>query len=230
MEIRNLIIETTRRCNMKCQHCLRGAVQNMDMETKYIDSLLSQFRSIGNVTFSGGEPSLNVPIMEYFLSECKRRNVYVGSFYVATNGLKPSIDFTVFCLKMFAFCSDKEMCRVDLSNDMYHAEEGNFNTELLDGLSFFGKKFENDNFRYTYGLLNEGRAKKLTYLELNEVHESKIESLEDLEEADIYLNCKGEIINGCDWPYASQSKHKLCDVSELYAYYEKIEQLELVEA
>ena len=33
----NLTIETTRKCNMKCAHCLRGNSQNVDIDYRYID-------------------------------------------------------------------------------------------------------------------------------------------------------------------------------------------------
>lgn len=57
LNIYNLVLEVTRRCNMCCAHCLRGEAQNMDMQKETIDKLLDQTDSISMVTFSGGEPS-----------------------------------------------------------------------------------------------------------------------------------------------------------------------------
>ena len=73
--ISNLVIEVTRKCNMFCDHCLRGDLQNIDLKKEYVDSLLNQVDQINNVTFSGGEPSLNIPIIEYFLEQCKEKNL-----------------------------------------------------------------------------------------------------------------------------------------------------------
>lgn len=112
MEINNLIIEVTRICNMKCVHCLRGTAENKTMKKEYIDSLLNQITNISNVTFSGGEPSLNVEIMEYFLSVAKAKKINIGSFYIATNGKHVSESFVIFCLKMFSYCEEKEMCLI----------------------------------------------------------------------------------------------------------------------
>ena len=56
----NIAIEVTRKCNMGCEHCLRGNAQNMDIDFGYIDSFLNDVSSIGTITFSGGEPALNV--------------------------------------------------------------------------------------------------------------------------------------------------------------------------
>ena len=35
-----LVVEGTRRCNMKCPHCLRGNAQGADMDTKAADNAL----------------------------------------------------------------------------------------------------------------------------------------------------------------------------------------------
>ena len=66
--ISNLVVEVTRRCNMSCDHCLRGCGQNMDLQDKHIETLTSQLENgyISNITFSGGEPSLNVKAIESF--------------------------------------------------------------------------------------------------------------------------------------------------------------------
>jgi len=52
-----------------------------------------------------------------------------------------------------------------------------------------------------------------------------IESLDDFEESQIYLNCLGEIINGCDWSYENQKFHKICDVKDLKSTVEKLQSL-----
>lgn len=38
----SLILEITRRCNMKCLHCLRGESENLDMSIKMVDAVFSQ--------------------------------------------------------------------------------------------------------------------------------------------------------------------------------------------
>ena len=36
-----LAIEVTRRCNMKCNHCLRGDAQNLDISTAVLSGIAS---------------------------------------------------------------------------------------------------------------------------------------------------------------------------------------------
>ena len=66
MQVYSLILEVTRRCNMCCAHCLRGEAENIDMQKETIDKVLDLVDKIEHVTFSGGEPSLNLPLIQYF--------------------------------------------------------------------------------------------------------------------------------------------------------------------
>ena len=42
----NLMLEVTRRCNLQCEHCMRGEAQNIDMPTKILKKALTQFDEI----------------------------------------------------------------------------------------------------------------------------------------------------------------------------------------
>lgn len=52
-EVLNLVIETTRRCNMRCPHCLRGSTQNVNIPTRYIDEVFKRVSYVGTLTVSG---------------------------------------------------------------------------------------------------------------------------------------------------------------------------------
>jgi len=222
LQLSNLIVEVTRKCNMFCNHCLRGDIENMDLQEKYIDSLLNQVSYICDVTFTGGEPSLNVPIMEYFLKECKRREIGIGNFYIATNGLKVSEEFVTFSLRLYSYCDEKDMCFVHVSNDYYHQVEGSYSTELLDGLSFFSRKFDKEGFNYNNNetVIRQGRGEDFGGADL-ETYD--ITTKDDLNDTQIYLNCNGDIVNGCDLSYKNQDKHILCKVQDLTEFIEELE-------
>lgn len=221
LNLNSIIIEVTRRCNMSCQHCLRGEQQKVNIDHNHITTLLEQLGTLGSITFTGGEPSLYVDAIDFTLSECKRLGVEVGSFYIATNGLQIKEDFVLSCLRWYAYCCEKDMCRVDCSNDGFHAEEGNYNTELLDGLSFFGRKYQEEGkwMSGQDGMINEGSYLE-NYGDGRENTASDIDTLEDLNDTEVYLNCAGDIINGCDWSYESQEHQVLCSVAGLTAFVE----------
>jgi MoaA/NifB/PqqE/SkfB family radical SAM enzyme len=67
--ISQLIVEVTRRCNMMCDHCLRGDEQSIDMSDDVIKAVLSGVSSIGSLVFTGGEPTLAVDVIERFIDE-----------------------------------------------------------------------------------------------------------------------------------------------------------------
>jgi hypothetical protein len=198
----------------------------MTMKNEYIDSLLSQVDDIGDITFTGGEPSLAVPVIEYVLSQLKHRRINLGGFYIATNGIDVSEEFVVMCLKLYAYCYEKDRCTVDVSNDMYHQAEGGYNTEMLDGLRFTRRKYDKEGWNFNKGesLISEGRGIDVCKT-IRDIQSDIVVTRDDFNEAQIYLNCKGNIVSGCDWSYTSQDKDKniLCQVDHLTEFYNLLE-------
>ena len=86
-------IEITRQCNLKCRHCLRGDAQDIDIDLRTIDALVEQTAKIYNLSFTGGEPTLNVPAMAYTLEALRGHKVPLHSVEVATNGMVLSSEF-----------------------------------------------------------------------------------------------------------------------------------------
>ena len=112
-----MILEVTRRCNMCCEHCLRGDAQNLDMAEETVDKLLEQVGSIATVTFSGGEPSLNVPLIRYFFKKARECGVMPYSFYVVTNGKANQLDLAAVLLEVYPEMEEPEACGISLSVD-----------------------------------------------------------------------------------------------------------------
>lgn len=217
MNLQDFVIEVTRRCNLKCDHCLRGKAKNIDIPKEYIRSMLEQIETISSITFTGGEPSLNTEAILYCLEICKEFDISVNSFYIVTNGQNISEQFVIACLKWYSYCWEKDMCQVCISTDIYHKQTEN---TLLEGLSFF-------ETRGIGSLINEGYAKK-NKIGVRDEKENEITFNEDgIEEGTIYLNCLGEIINGCDWSYKSQKNHVLCNVEQFSEWIENQKEAEL---
>lgn len=79
-------VELTRRCNLKCAHCYRGDAQDADITPEIIDAFLDHTQAIYQLSFVGGEPTLNLEGMRYFLESMKRHNVFLTSVSYVTNG------------------------------------------------------------------------------------------------------------------------------------------------
>jgi MoaA/NifB/PqqE/SkfB family radical SAM enzyme len=201
----DLVIEVTRRCNMGCAHCLRGDSQDLDLNTEYIDRLLRNVDRIGTITFSGGEPSLNLAAIEYTLAICKHLNIEVGGFYIVTNGKTNILPLSIVALKWYAYCYEKELCGLALSKDMFHDNIDPDNEEILRGLSFFREdKFTDFE---TMKLIYSGRAEELGGFETVNVdwHNEEL-SVECYDgqycvESMIYLSANGDIRTNCDTAY-----------------------------
>lgn len=219
-----LCLEITRRCNMACKHCLRGDAQLVDITHEIIDKALENVTEINNIVFTGGEPSLNIEAMRYTLDKCEEDGIFVGAFYVVTNGKQVEIDFIKTMLDWYVFCvdngGDPEMCGLALSKDDFHERISAQNELLLRGVSFFRE----DKFQRGHGtkwIIAEGRAadipgartNEMSYLPTIDVYnknEVKTISINDT----IYVSADGKVVAGCDWSFENQAKHQLGTVFE----------------
>jgi len=211
MNISNLIIEVTRKCNMNCGHCLRGCSQGVDINNQYITDVLEKIKSIGSVTFTGGEPMLNPSAISHFERLC----IDVGHFYIATNGKEMTNEFMRVVLDLYLICDWKESCLIEVSNDFYHDVEGQQDSvkEMVMAFRFGGIKGRRED----NSMLFEGNFKEINSDNGNYVTPEEY----DFENGDIngglvYINALGNLINGCDWSYESQDKdmHIICKSSE----------------
>lgn len=208
-----LMLEVTRRCNMNCAHCLRGEAQNMDMTKEIVDKVLQDVESITSLCFSGGEPSLNIPIIEYTLEYCKKHDIYVDSFFVATNGKNVTVEFLMAMINWYAYVEEcggeSDMCEVALSTDMFHEVVDRRNINRLSALGFFSSTSKETDFNDAY-LINEGRAKELGggfrkrdshYYGLSgEVFEERIST-----ESMIYISANGDVKTDCDTAFETDA-------------------------
>lgn len=215
MELYNLVVETTRRCNMDCPHCLRGQAQNKRMKKEHLKNFLSQIRYISSVTFTGGEPTLPSGMQSIydFMDVCHIKGIIVGSFYIATNGMVWRKEIASMIYGLYAFCDDNEVSGIDISNDRFHVindlRRQNFRMFLRDKLEYYGIS----NIVRMRGqldsafIIEEGRGKQYGTGRKFEIPEILLEDWDDekrVTEGDIYLNCDGNVIAGCDWSYISQ--------------------------
>ncbi|MBQ6282954.1 MAG: radical SAM protein [Bacilli bacterium] len=86
--LHDLAIETTRRCNLRCEHCMRGESQNIDASKEIIDMILNndEIKRIDHICFSGGEPTLNPNIIIYAINKIITENIDVLEIVMVTNG------------------------------------------------------------------------------------------------------------------------------------------------
>ena len=110
LQLNEFAIEITRKCNMKCAHCLRGEAQKRNIHKKYITKVLEDISSIGSLTRTGGEPTLNIPAIRFILEELKRLEIPVNNFYIVVNGRKTcqSVEFLHLLIDMYMYQDYKD--------------------------------------------------------------------------------------------------------------------------
>jgi organic radical activating enzyme len=199
ISINTLTLEITRRCNMRCDHCMRGEAQALDMNLEIIDKVLDSGVSLGSVTFTGGEPSLYPAAVKYFVEGLKRRGRTIGSFYLKTNGKVESVEIALALLELYGICDEPEMCALDVSRDQFH--EGPSYFEVYKGLKFY---VEDEGKSHDYKenqIVNEGLAyengfghqdKRPSQFEFNDYDEDSI----NIEMIQIAAN--GNVCGQCD--------------------------------
>lgn len=218
----DIIFEVTRRCNMICLHCLRGDAQNVDMSMETVDKALDQIEYMTSITFSGGEPGLNVGIMKYILDGCKKRNIPIYGFFVATNGGATTPEFIMFMLQLYLYVvqcgGEPEMMTLALSSDEFHEELEDDEMLLLKGLSFFSEDAKKTDFRKS-PLINEGRAKQLntSYKKRELCHYDPTIEVDDntvmVVEGYIYFCANGIVRTECDASY-DNTDYDICTVDD----------------
>jgi len=230
LHLNEFVVEITRKCNMKCAHCLRGDAQKRDIHKEYITKVLEDVSSIGSLTITGGEPTLNIPAIRFILNELKRLEIPVDYFYMVVNGRKTcqSIDFLHLLIEMYMYQNEKDEClpMIQMSNDKYHSHpnEQKESKEFLSMLSFFSCR--NDEYKMS-NIIAEGRGYDLGgFKSLDYSKEIYVNEYEDTIEVDtmIYLNAKGQICNNCDYSYETQDNLYLFDINET-SFFEGIESI-----
>lgn len=84
--LRELFVECTNACNLKCKHCYLGNInKNSELPLEKIKDMLDQFSDIGgeSVTLSGGEPFLRQDILE-IIDYASSRPLFISIF---SNGI-----------------------------------------------------------------------------------------------------------------------------------------------
>lgn len=236
LEIFDLILETTRRCNMKCDHCLRGKAENIDMNMDIITPILDNTASINTITFSGGEPTLNVPFMYDVLSYVQNHNIQVNSFYIVTNGKIITDNFLLLLHKWYNYIcqyDDPEYSGICLSKDIFHEEIPKENEYALRSFSFFKDDKITDWTAKKYAIIQEGYATNLPedkYSFWKKPKESNLYVEENPHtgnytiDEQLYISAKGDIVADCDYSYDHILQYAIGNTKDIESFFEYLKE------
>jgi len=217
IECDTLALEVTRRCNMRCEHCMRGPAQKKDVRKEVVDAAFNNFSFISSLVITGGEPSMNIHGLQYIAKKMHEAPNKVSSLYMVTSGKTVSKKFlmTLVDLYLGAQAYEPEYNGLALSKDMFHEPIPRENEERLKLLSVF----HGDDKDVDFGripLLNLGRARKLTGFEKREPSRYGI-TVEEREnrifvDGTITVTVDGDILSDCDYEYVSTDDIKIGNI------------------
>ena len=188
--IKNLCIEITRRCNMRCAHCMRGNAEAVDISLRHITNLLRHVRYIH----------------------------HFNDFYIVTNGsvASRSEEFIEACAALYEYQQEKEQGpgsghMLEMSDDRFHDPAEHAATlAALSPYPFFGVRGQAKHvFLFREGRCKEGFPNPIHGIYLTE---------ENYVYGDLYLNAEGMILSNGDLSYTRQRQHALCPCGKLIQY------------
>lgn len=214
--IKNLCVEITRRCNMRCAHCMRGDAENTDISLRHISNVLRHVKYIHHFNITGGEPSLNVRAIRHILGRVRAYGITVNDFYIVTNGSASSRseEFIKACAALYEYQQEKERDSghmLEMSDDRFHdPAERAVTLAALSPYPFFGVRGQAERiFLFREGRCTEGFPNPIYEIYLTE---------ENYVYGDLYLNAEGMILSNGDLSYTRQREHALCPSGQLMAY------------
>ena len=76
----------TEKCNLECEHCLRGCRSNKVMLDDVIEATLSNFDYIETLSICGGEVTLALDVVEKIINYIIKHQILVGEITYTING------------------------------------------------------------------------------------------------------------------------------------------------
>ena len=86
LNIRTVLLELTRECNLSCKHCFRGESENVYMNPDLIDKVFKNTARINTLLLTGGEPFLAINQLKRLRDIIMNDRTNVGEVIVVTNG------------------------------------------------------------------------------------------------------------------------------------------------
>ena len=222
--IDSLSIEVTRRCNLECEHCMRGDAQNKDLDIDLLEKFFQKINGISGITLTGGEPTLALDKIKAVRELLIKYEIPLSWFYIVINGTYVSDEFLVEMIQWYTYCTKhepcEELCGVAISRDDFHDEIYEDDLIKLKGLSFFRPHDKEVDFS-TIPLLNIGRAKNLNGYKKRNALPTKGYEVKTFGDGSINIydttlgfTVDGNILNDCDYAYDDIEDILITNVNE----------------
>ena len=118
--IQNLALLITDRCNLNCDHCMRGKKYDNNMSEQIIKTSLEQICKIDTLLLGGGEPSVAFLPLYHLLKYIENNKIDIDQIVTIINGTIYSPDFLELLDEINSHNID---IKFFISSDKYHDNE-----------------------------------------------------------------------------------------------------------
>ncbi len=202
---------------------MRGDAQDMDVSHETIDAVLDAVDRVDIVTFTGGEPSLNLGAIRYFLEQAEARGKLPASFYVATNGMANQMELACLLLEWYMKMEDQDSCAVSQSIDVFH--DLDVDPSPIKGLKFYSPIKEHSTEYWDAEWVHRrgraadngiGREPPVRPDPMDALHENMEPDGDELRiDGTLCVSSNGNVTMDCDMSYEDIDDSPLCHVSGL---------------
>jgi|GEM_PF-6126740 len=194
-----LDIEGTRRCNIKCAHCMHGKAQNKNMPTKTLRAILDAHKKVGKLVFTGGEYGIDLDFLARAQTELAQKGVhYYEKVGTVTNGIGLDKEYLDLC-NAIGKMSYYGAFTIGLSNTEFHRAEytrlGIDYEENCDRIIAMSKGYQHIVLvprsyvtRHDFKLYDVGNATKIT-------DASKVSQIEAQQNSSLVFNTRKTRLN-----------------------------------
>ena len=219
IKFKNLMLEVTRKCNMRCAHCMRGEQQEETMSSDTIQRLLEYVYGIEQLSITGGEPSLVPDTIRWLAYFVKSRDIKVGSFFCATNAGEYSKEFVDALSSLYAVCTKPDKCILTISTDQFHSDADPKALSEYRQLPYYSSEKEK-GFLPKGKILLEGKANENN---LGRFSKPTTEHIYDFDMHGwylyigdrIYINALGDVLLDPDLSYLNQMNENIGNIWEM---------------
>lgn len=232
MNFYNLFFELSRRCNIKCEHCLRGEPEMKSMSSEIMIKCAKALRDsyVSTVGIGGGEPSIIPHRIRLLFDILKQEGVDHDGWYIVTNAHQLSKSFIDLIADLNKRYPYNDGGGLTYSNSPLHALpdiKGLAEIQHQRGVEVY-KRYHDDpvTVKGMGTFLEEGRGKELfdkyevkvtkRWLEPDSFREKDKPEEPSCVERTMYVNYRGDVFPSCDLSYETQDKSKLLNLGKLW--------------
>ena len=140
LNIRTVLLELTRECNLSCKHCFRGESENVYMNPDLIDKVFKNTARINTLLLTGGEPFLAINQLKRLRNIIMNDRTNVGEVIVVTNGTI----LTDEIIDIFKDIKTRADFEIRISTDIFHdleLEKNNLKKKKTENIKKLYKTF-----------------------------------------------------------------------------------------